>query len=129
MFCPKCGGILDDATNICTNCGFNATQVINDNKFENQQDTKNDVPLISVNTEVWKSQKENKVLFIIYIVLAIVVLSMFFLGAHDMIKAGEEVEEYLTGFGDIYEVYATIIRGLGIYFASVLVWLGINKKG
>ncbi len=75
----------------------------------------------------------------IYFGLAAVVLLMFFTGAKDIGKSGHEItyiksvggktmeEAYYAELGNIYLGYATVIRAAGIFFSSILVWLGLKE--
>lgn len=72
--------------------------------------------------------------------LAVVVLIMFFIAAAKIYYGGNEIhqidsvggetleEAYYYELGSIYGGYALISCALGIFFSSVLVWLGIKSK-
>ena len=65
---------------------------------------------------------------------------MFFIAASNIVAGGNEImqirsvggktleEAYYNELGSIYVGYAMISRALGIFFASVLVWLGLKNS-
>lgn len=89
---------------------------------------------------VVKQESGNNMLIkVIYLGLAAVVLVMFFMAASSIADGGSEImqiqsvggqtleEAYYFELGTIYSGYAMIARALGIFFASVLAWLGLKK--
>lgn len=76
---------------------------------------------------------------VIYAVLAAIVFALFFVAANRLSEGGAEMmkiqsvggrtleEAYYLQLGSVYAGYAHIARGMGIFFASVLVWLGFRR--
>lgn len=132
MFCPKCGITIEEGEAVCPNCGLD-TAIVNQNP--------NSVVTHSVTNSVTLNAKLiNKNIRFIYFGLAAVVLIMFFIAASNIVAGGNEImqirsvggktleEAYYNELGSIYVGYAMISRALGIFFASVLVWLGLKNS-
>lgn len=135
MFCPKCGTAMEEGVNVCPNCCLDITTINKDPAFVTELDVANTV---ESNVETSKKFSYYAVKYI-YFGLAAVVLILFFLAASNIASSGNEImqiqsvggrtleEAYYYELGSIYAGYAMISRALGIFFASVLVWLGIKS--
>lgn len=133
MFCPKCGNSVEEGSHVCANCGLDFSTL----KNENESDTEVVVPMHT--TKDLHNKQENPVVKFVYFGLAAVVLVMFFMAASNIASGGSEImqiqsvggktleEAYYAELGTIYSGYAMISRALGVFFASVLVWLGLKK--
>lgn len=135
MFCPKCGTAIEEGTTVCPNCGLDTATV-------NQSPDPVATPIVasSVTTNAEADKKAgNPVVKFVYFGLAAVVLIMFFIAAGNIVSGGNNImqiqsvggetleEAYYHELGSIYAGYAMISRALGIFFASVLVWLGLKN--
>lgn len=135
MFCPKCGTTIEEGATVCPNCGLDTATV-------NQSPSPAAAPVVanSVTPDSESSKKAgNPVIKFVYFGLAAVVLIMFFIAASNIVSGGNEImqiqsvggktleEAYYYELGSIYAGYAMISRALGIFFASVLVWLGLKN--
>lgn len=137
MFCPKCGKKVEDGVQVCINCGLDFA-TLNQKKEENEE-----VSPVQADVKM-TSRKSNAdggsvILKIIYFGLAAVVLIMFFKAASSIAGGGSKImqiqsvggktleEAFYYELGSIYAGYAMISRALGIFFASVLIWLGLKK--
>lgn len=131
MFCPKCGAQNSDEIKVCSSCGFDFSEVSNEKESSN-----------SISTQITASDSGKKLVplkAIIFSTLAAVVLIMLFIASTKVSNGGTEImqiqsvggktldEAYYFELGQIYAGYALIIRALGIFFASVLVWIGLKK--
>lgn len=136
MFCPKCGKNQDEEDALfCTNCGMDFSTL---SKKEEQPDIVEQKPEITVSESVPGSSIN--IMKAVYLGLAAVVLVMFFMAAESIADGGSRIkmiesvggktleEAYYYQLGSIYAGYAMISRALGIFFAAVLVWLGISHK-
>lgn len=135
MFCPKCGTVIEEGVNVCPNCGLDITTV-------DQASKAMVTPTVAIPaTPISESAKKvgSPVIKFVYFGLAAVVLIMFFIAAGNIVSGGNEImqiqsvggrtleEAYYYELGSIYAGYAMISRALGIFFASVLVWLGLKN--
>lgn len=133
MFCPKCGTIIEEGITVCPNCGLDFAIV---KQTPIPVSTPTDAIPVS-DFETIKKGKNSGVKYV-YFGLATVVLIMFFIAARNIVSGGNEImqiqsvggktleEAYYYELGSIYAGYAMISRALGIFFASVLVWIGIK---
>ena len=141
MNCPKCGVEIEDDVKTCPNCGIEI------NKEETNLNTDENAPIDNSTADgskriasIYNKAKGNGLLRIIYWVLALVVLIIFFCAAGSIAKGGEAIsairsvggktmdEIFYKNLGPIYAGYAMISCALGIFFASILFWLGIKSK-
>lgn len=131
MFCPKCGTGVEEGVQVCPNCGMDFSTVSSKEKVVTEvKDTCSSVPA---------KESSNILIKVIYFGLAAVVLVMFFMAASSIADGGNEImqiqsvggqtleEAYYSELGTIYSGYAIIARALGIFFASLLAWLGLKK--
>lgn len=135
MFCPKCGTTIDEGVNLCPNCGLDITMV--DQDLKPAITTTVAIPVAATSEPAKKAG--NPVVKFVYFGLAAVILIMFFIAASNIVSGGNEImqiqsvggktleEAYYYELGSIYAGYAMISRALGIFFASVLVWLGLKN--
>lgn len=134
FYCPKCGTTIEEGKTVCPNCGLDVTKV---NPIIKNAASSADSRAAS---DVKKVKRYgNSAVKYAYFVLAAVVLIMFFVAAARIAYSGNEIhqiesvggetleEAYYFELGSIYAGYAMISRALGIFFSSVLVWLGLKK--
>lgn len=135
MFCPKCGKDVGEGIQTCPSCGLDfSTMSSKPNVVNDVQSQRYDTPVVPK-----QENGRNTIVMIAFLGLAVVVLIMFFMAASSIANGGSEImqiqsvggqtldEAYYFELGGIYTGYAMISRALGIFFASVLVWLGIKK--
>lgn len=134
MFCPKCGEQVEEGKKVCPNC-----DLVFDTISSSQTNKKLEVSEITDEVSSSLTGAQQPLLKILFFALAIIVLVMFFMAASSISKGGMEImqiqsvggktleEAYYAELGNIYAGYAMISRGLGIFFASVLVWLGLKR--
>ncbi|NLP45275.1 MAG: hypothetical protein GX351_11705 [Peptococcaceae bacterium] len=128
MFCPKCGSDIEEIK-ICPNCSSDLEKIIQSNNLTENQ-------IISIKS---RQKTYNLIIKFGFLGLAGVILIMFFIAANSISKGGMEImkiqsvggrtleEAYYAELGKIYSGYAMITRTLGIFFASVMVWLGLKE--
>ncbi len=133
MFCPKCGNSVEDGVGVCSNCGLDFSTISQKNEASVELTTPTNM---SQNN---RATSGNPVVRFVYFGLAVVVLIMFFMAASSIADGGNEImqiqsvggktleEAYYAELGLIYSGYAMVARALGIFFASVLAWLGLKK--
>lgn len=136
MFCPKCGTDMKDEK-ACLNCGFVINETRSDSSIVFAASAKDVVTNKAVPLD--KSSTISVPKLIIFSLIAIVLLYMFFdaaakvsdggLGIMDIQSVGGKTleEAYYFELGNIYGGYAMAIRALGVFFASVSIWLGLKK--
>ena len=132
MFCPKCGNQLEENENCCRNCGYELPE-----GYENTPqliESKYTVAEAPSQT----TDRHNSTLRTIFFILAGIVLIMSLYSAHCIASGGLNIssiesiggrtleEAYYQYSGLIYTGYAAIVRATGIFFASVLAYLGIK---
>lgn len=132
MFCPKCGNSVENGNEVCLNCGLDLSSVEQESEIVEEISASEDV------LPVEASHSKVPVKKLVYFGLAIVVFIMFFVAAGNIVDGGSEImqiqsvggktleEAYYQELGSIYAGYAMISRALGIFFASVLVWMGLK---
>lgn len=130
MFCPKCGSKVETNMSECANCNYNFEKEIANSEQKNE--SRNDVTANLLSNFI-----RPKIL--IFAIIAIAVLVMFFMGANYISEGGSKImsiqsvagnsieEAYYNNLGSIYAGYALIARALGIFFSSLLVWLGLRN--
>jgi uncharacterized protein (DUF983 family) len=138
MFCPKCGRESGEDTNICDNCGLDFTTIPTKDSSNTDPVGVTSKDFIVASTTITKNINIPKT--VIFSLIAAVVLVMSFYAASKISKGGlgimgiESVggktleEAYYFQLGYIYSGYSMIARVLGIFFASVLVLMGIRKE-
>lgn len=132
MFCPKCGSQLENSERRCSNCGY---------ELPERYDTAS--PMCESKDAVAESPnkttiRHNPAIKMIFFILSGIVLIMSLYSAHCIASGGLNIssiesvggqtleEAYYQYSGLIYTGYAAIIRTTGIFFASVLAYLGIK---
>lgn len=135
MFCPKCGTTIEEGATVCPNCGLDIATV---NQSPSSAATPTVASLVTLDSELNK-KNGNPIVKFVYFVLAVVVLILFFIAASNIVSGGNEImqiqsvggqtleEAYYYELGSIYAGYAMMSRALGIFFASVLVWIGLKS--
>lgn len=129
MFCPKCGAEIDSTAQTCPQCGtaipVSPTPIA-------------DAPKYSQVAAPTAAPKPRSTLKIVYFILAAVVLFFAFSAASSISSAGLNIasiesvggktleEAYYQYSGELYLGYAAMVRTTGIFFASVLAYLGIK---
>lgn len=147
MYCPRCSTQNDDNNSICKNCGFDFTTLnTTPPQSQNPNIANGNLNNMLAHNEFFNASKNKEktpmgywLKLCVYLTLSIIVLVMFFLAAKQISESGKNImmiqsvggktleEAYYSELGVIYSAYATIARALGLFFASVLVWLGIKK--
>ena len=136
MFCPKCGTSVENEIKVCPKCGLDF-ETVEQPKEPNQEKQTVVENLSPVENPIAKDS--NSIIKFAFWGLAVIVLIMFFMAASSIAEGGNEImqiqsvggktleEAYYAELGAIYSGYAMIARAVGIFFASVLVWLGLKK--
>ena len=134
MYCPKCGNLIEEGNSLCPNCNLDISSVVQaeqDINFETLQQK-------NKSFEMKNSKSINLPKLIVYSLIACCILIMSFIAASKISNGGMEImniqsvggktleEAYYFELGSIYSGYAIITRMVGIFFASVLVWLGLK---
>lgn len=133
MYCPKCGNLIEEGNSLCSNCNLDISSVVQDINFETLQQKNKSFEM--------KNSKNSKSIslpkLIVYSLIACCILIMSFIAASKISNGGMEImniqsvggktleEAYYFELGSVYSGYAIITRMVGIFFASVLVWLGL----
>jgi predicted nucleic acid-binding Zn ribbon protein len=141
MYCPKCGKEIMDEEKVCPNCGFDFSTVDSDGS-QSQVRLESEIPHNQVESQ--EQDKQVKRVFntklLIFCVLALIIISLSFMAANNISDGGYQImqiksvggqtleEAYYQQLGSIYSGYAMFIRACGIFFASVLVGLGLNRS-
>lgn len=135
MYCPKCGTNADKNETACLNCGLDFTII---NNAETSTEQKLTPPPLAPITQT-PNKSNNMIRKILFFGLAAIVLILFLIAAARISYGGLNImeiqsvggttleEAYYAELGEIYSGYALISSALGIFFASVLVWLGIKE--
>ncbi|MCR4782436.1 MAG: hypothetical protein K5851_06825 [Lachnospiraceae bacterium] len=137
MFCPKCGSEVNNEEKICQNCGLDLKEI---EKEENKLDYEKKESIQNEHVVLAKENEDsNGFIKGIYFLLAIIILCIFFWGAYKVGTIGNDMSEiesisgdsiaevYYQDLGKIYVAFAMLIRGIGIFFAAVLIKLGLMK--
>lgn len=142
MFCPKCGAALTDESPKCERCGYERTD---------PPAGKDPVPTAPELTQALSSagSKAQKILAffrnspllrLVFFALALLVLILSLHAAHCVATGGAYIasiesvggktleEAYYQYLGTVYAGYAAMIRAAGLFFASVLAYIG-RKAG
>ncbi|MCI1966566.1 MAG: zinc-ribbon domain-containing protein [Oscillospiraceae bacterium] len=143
MYCPKCGKEIVNGEKVCPNCGLDFSTVDSDTKgAQSEVSLKSENPYdqteLMTKNEQWKKVFNAKLL--IFCVLALITIIMSFMAASNISDGGYQImqiksvggqtleEAYYQQLGSIYAGYAIFVRTCGIFFASVLVGLGLNRS-
>lgn len=148
MFCPKCGTQVDDSEKVCSNCGFNFEGIELSETADNKADTVStripgtgSTSIISPTSNTTsKKDSSNSMLSIVLYIIAAVVLILSFVAASSISKGGNQImqiesvggetleEAYYQYLGDVYTGFAMLSRTMGIFFATILFYLGIKSR-
>ena len=136
MFCPKCGTAFADGTRKCENCGYELLEETSKERNDLNQQPKED----RIENPIVKSYTPKKLsINIIFYVLATLVLIISLYAAHCVISGGMEIgsiesvggqtleEAYYQSLGTVFAGYAAMIRATGIFFASILAYIGFKN--
>jgi len=155
-FCSNCGKTLNEEDTFCEACGtkLSGAQTADQAPNQTQYQAPYQVPPFppqgaayqqqntAKNSDFMNKIKESKTYYIklaVFVVVALIVLIMAFVGAGSISRgannmtylqsqAGNTVAEaYYQYSGTVYSGFATAIRTIGIFFAAVLVGLGLKK--
>lgn len=140
MFCPKCGTALAEGSRKCDHCGFAfAEEVPTETVTSDAQQPKmpEEAPAQAAAPE-HRAAKKLPVNIVFY-VLAALVLIMSLYAARCVISGGLEIgsiesvggktleEAYYQSLGTVFAGYAAMIRATGIFFASILAYIGLKS--
>ncbi|MEG1567083.1 MAG: hypothetical protein RR347_05320 [Anaerovoracaceae bacterium] len=146
MYCPKCGSVIGEQSDRCKNCGEPITEISN---LSSETHTAETITAQTCQTgagqqELSQNLTERKfkitTLSVVLFTVAIVTLILLFIAAHKVSNAGIEImkiqsvggktleEAYYFELGNLYAGYAMVIRGIGIFFASILVVFGLKTQ-
>ena len=135
MFCPKCGTTIAEG-NVCPKCGLDISTIDQSSIVGEKTTTETSSTQVEAEND---KKTEYPVVRFVYFGIAIVVLIMFFIAANNISSGGKEImqiqsvggktleEAYYFELGSIYAGYAMISRAIGIFFSSVLVWIGLKN--
>lgn len=135
MICSSCNSENKEDDLFCLKCGSPLREMETFKEDSTLKEDAKEVSALSI-TDISSNQMVKTIAFS---VLAVVVLIMSFIAASKISSAGLEImsiesvggktleEAYYQGLGGIYSGYAIIVRTIGIFFASVLVWLGLKR--
>lgn len=143
MYCPKCGKKIMDEEKICPNCGFDFNTI--DTDTSNSQSKTSLESKIPQNQEEPKKPKEQvknifSIKLLAFCVLSLIIIILSFMAANNISDGGYQImqiksvggqtleEAYYQQLGSIYSGYAMFVRVCGIFFASVLVGIGLNPS-
>ena len=123
FYCPKCGTTIEEGRTVCPNCGLDITEV--NPILKNAASSVNSSAAFDVKAE---KRAGNPYMLIMFFIAA----AKIAYGGNKIQQiesiGGETLEEaYYYDLGSIYAGYAMISCALGIFFSSVLVWLGLKK--
>lgn len=143
MYCPKCGKEIMDEEKVCPNCGFDFS-IVNSDTNSSQSEISPEPEIPRNQAESQEQNKQVKKVFntklLIFCVLALITIIMSFMAANNISNGGYQImqiksiggktleEAYYQQLGSIYSGYAMFVRACGIFFASVLVGLGLNNS-
>ena len=128
MFCPKCGKELSEEMTSCDSCGFLLSERENGGAI-NSSVTEN---------SPGKNKKSSSVIQFFYFALSAITLILSFVAASSVSKGGLDIagiqsvggktleEAFYQYSGSVYAGYSNFMRASGIFFASVLAYLGIK---
>ena len=136
MFCPKCGTAFAEGGKKCENCGYElpAESTAPTPEIGEEQQPANSAPV----PEKTAAAKRLP-LGIIFFVLAALVLLMSLYAAHCVVTGGMEIgsiesvggktleEAYYQELATVYAGYAAMIRATGIFFSSILAYIGLKN--
>ncbi len=137
MYCAKCGAILPENEQVCPQCQFDNSSLQKPAQAPFQVDQTLSVHQEPLEHSQWDIA--HIIRLCIYCLLALVVLILSFVAAGKISEAGLEImqiesvggktldEAYYYRLGELYSGYALFARSIGIFFASVLAWLGFRK--
>ena len=143
MYCPKCGKETADSSMTCPFCGFDFSTVDSDtNGSQSEVGLESKIP--QSHAESQEQTKQVKKVFntkmLAFCVLALITITMSFMAASNISDGGYQImqiksvggqtleEAYYQQLGSIYSGYAMFVRACGIFFASVLVGIGLNTS-
>lgn len=130
MYCEKCGSQIEDNIEKCPKCGHEI-------KKEYLENDRNNIKRFDLKKVIQFIRRNLKY---IYYILAVLVFFMFIEAASNISEYGINIsniesiggktleEAYYSELGGIYAGYATVVRGIGIFLSSILVWLGVHVR-
>jgi hypothetical protein len=137
QYCPLCGKPRENGDKICSGCGFDLDS-INLNE-RNTCLVRLETP--SAATAIKRFMSKLNIRLVCFSVIALSVLIISFIaaskisdGAYKIMQirssSGNTINEvYFRDMGPVYSGYAMFIRECGVFFAAVLVGLGLKKSG
>lgn len=136
MYCPRCGKPAEPGEKICSNCQLNFETMSADSNVNFSPDF--EPPLVNVQLISERLRKVN-IKLICFGLIALSILIISFLSADKVSNSAYQItqirsaqantinETYYREMGNIYTGYAMFIRECGIFFATVLVGLGLKQ--
>jgi predicted nucleic acid-binding Zn ribbon protein len=136
MYCPRCGKPAEPGEKICSNCHLEFEAMSTDNNANFSPDM--EPPLVNVQLISERLRKVN-IKLICFSLIALSILIITFLSADKVSNSAYQItqirsssantinEVYYREMGNIYTGYAMFIRECGIFFATVLVGLGLKQ--
>ncbi len=133
MFCPRCGKPAENGELVCSNCGLDFA-TLNPAYAPEPESALAEVRVIA------KRLKKLNIRLICFSLIALSILIISFVAAQKIsgsalqitqirTSGGSTVNEvYYREMGNIYEGYAMFIRECGVFFATILVGLGLKRK-
>jgi predicted nucleic acid-binding Zn ribbon protein len=137
MYCPRCGKPAEPGEKICSNCQLDFETMSPDSNVNFSPDLEPQLVNIQLISE--RLRKVN-IKLICFSLIALSILIITFLSADKVSNSAYQItqirsstgntinEVYYREMGNIYTGYAMFIRECGIFFATVLVGLGLKRS-
>jgi hypothetical protein len=132
MYCPRCGKPAENGELVCSNCGLDFATL-------NPAYAPKPESALAEVKEIAKGLKKLNIRLICFSIIALSILIISFIAAQKISGSAFEItqirtsggstvnEVYYREMGKIYEGYAMFIRECGVFFATVLVGMGLRR--